>query len=197
MTLSVTIETVYQILRYVWGPIGVNASAAAFGAYDSYARTIVGWLDRGCSAQELETLLIKIETDSMGLSQTPSPSRTEAVTALMALREPPSKAVFYSGKTVREVRWYLSDYDLPETLIWARLRVFDDGTADASFSIDGTAFGFIAERYASYLLGEDEYVCFSDFDDEDDASHGTDRHSIVPPSWVDPPDKPFEFLGTY
>lgn len=194
--LSVRIEAVRQVLWEVWDPIGVNASTGAFGEYDSYAPAIVSLLARGCSARELETHLIKLETGSMGLSQVPSPRRVEAVAALMALRVS-SKAAFYSGKAVRKVLWYLHDCDLPETLVWARLRVFDDGSADATFSEDGTAFGFINEKYASYLLGEDEYVCFSHFDDEDDVSYGTDRHSIAPPSWVDRPRKPFEFLGTY
>ena len=109
----------------------------------------------------------------------------------------PSKVQFYQGKTVRKVLWYLHDNDLPRTLTWARLRVFDDGSADSTFSLDGVAYGFVEEAYASYLLAEDEYVCFSTFDDEDDANWETDRHCITPPEWTDPPDKPFEFLGTY
>jgi hypothetical protein len=108
-----------------------------------------------------------------------------------------TKSEFYRGKTVQKVLWYLHDCDLPEKLSWGRLRVFDDGSADATFSIDGPAYGFVEECYASYILTEDECVCFSEFDDEDDAFHSTDRHRIAIPAWVDPADKPFEFLGTY
>ena len=108
-----------------------------------------------------------------------------------------TKAEFYKGKTVHKVLWYLHDCDLPEKLQWARLRVFDDGSADATFSVDGPAYGFVEQCYAGYILTEDEYVCFSEFDDEDDASYGTDRRRIAVPSWVDPVDKPFEFLGRY
>ncbi|HVJ16425.1 MAG TPA: hypothetical protein VM686_13380 [Polyangiaceae bacterium] len=109
----------------------------------------------------------------------------------------PTKSQFYQGKTVVSVFWYLHDCDLPEKLTWARLRVFDDGSADSTFSADSTAFGFVEECYASYILTEDEYVCFSTFDDENDVRHGTSRHEITPPDWIDGPDKPFEFLGTY
>ena len=109
----------------------------------------------------------------------------------------PTKSEFYAGKTIQKVRWYLNDGDLPERLVWARLRVFDDGSADATFSTDGPSYGFVGENYAGFILTEDEYVCFSDFDDEDDILHGTERLRIVVPVWVDPPDKPFEYLGTY
>jgi len=196
--VSLMTKAVRQILWDVWDPIGVNKSPGAFGEYDSYAPKVVSLLAGGCSPRELETHLSKLETTSMGLPMALSQGRQEAVSALTALRElGSSKTAFYGGKGVRKVLWYLHDCDLPEELHWARLRIFEDGSADATFSEEGTAFGFINEKYASYLLGEDEYVCFSRFDDEDDACYGTDRHSIVPPSWVDRPDKQFEFLGTY
>jgi hypothetical protein len=95
------------------------------------------------------------------------------------------------------VLWYLHDNDVPENLSWARLRVFDDDSADCTFSNEGVAFGFVDERSARHLLTEDEYVCFGRFGDEDDAEYGTDRHRIEPPDWSDPPDKRFEYLGTY
>ena len=102
-----------QILWEFWHPIGVNKSTGAFGEYDSYAPTIVSLLHRGCSAEELETHLIKLEASSMGLSNAP------------------------------------------------------------------------------------RHVCFSRFDDEDDAYYGIDGYSIALPSWVDSPDKQFESLGAY
>jgi hypothetical protein len=110
---------------------------------------------------------------------------------------PRGKGEFYLGKTVRTVLWFLHEVELPGNLNWARLRVFDDGSADCTFSNEGVAFAFVDERSAVHLLTEDEYVCFSRFDDEDDAEYGTNRRTIVPPTWVDAPDKPFEYLGTY
>jgi len=110
---------------------------------------------------------------------------------------PQNKAEFYDGKMVTKVLWYLHEVELPGSLRWARLRVFDDGSADCTFSNEGVAFAFVDQRSATHLLTEDEYVCFSTFDDENDAEYGTNRRTIVPPTWVDPPDKPFEYLGTY
>jgi hypothetical protein len=77
------------------------------------------------------------------------------------------KARFYRGKAGRVVLWYLHEPDLPSSLSWARLSVFSDGSADCTFSAEGTAYGFESETYASYLLTEDEYVCASKFDDRD------------------------------
>jgi hypothetical protein len=65
-----------------------------------------------------------------------------------------SKADFYRGKTIRRVLWYLHHPGLPDTLQWARLRIFHDGTADSTFSLDGKAYGFADESYASYILTE-------------------------------------------
>lgn len=110
---------------------------------------------------------------------------------------PQSKSEFYAGKAVGKTLWYLHEIELPGSLRWARLRVFDDGSADCTFSNEGVAFAFVDERSARNLLIEDEYVCFSRFDDEDDAEYGTNRHALEPPTWVDPSDKPFEYLGTY
>lgn len=114
-------------------------------------------------------------------------SGTEAVT----------KADFYRGKAVRRVLWYLHDPDLPETLHWARARVFDDGTADSTFSIEGVAYGFEDEISARHILSEDEYVCFSLFDEDDERETGVLRAATSVPDWQDPPEKPFEYLRTY
>jgi len=108
-----------------------------------------------------------------------------------------SKAQFYDGKAVQKVLWFLHHPDLPQVLNWARLRVFDDGTADSTFCVDGVAYGFENEDYAGYILTEDEYVCLSTFDDEDEKETGIRRADVHPPDWVDPPEKPFKYLGTY
>jgi hypothetical protein len=107
-----------------------------------------------------------------------------------------SKADFYRGKVVAKVLWYLHDPDLPAKLNWARLRVFSDGSADSTFA-DGPLYGFDNEAYAGYILTEDEYVCFSTFDDEDERDTGIRTADIVPPDWSDAPDRPFEYLGIY
>jgi hypothetical protein len=108
-----------------------------------------------------------------------------------------TKEQFYAGKTVVRVLWYLHDPDLPSALNWARLRVFDDGTAESTFSVEGVAYGFENESYASYILGEDEYVCFSAFDEDNENETGIRRANTRLPEWTDSDDKPFEYLGTY
>lgn len=107
-----------------------------------------------------------------------------------------SKADFYSGKVVDKVVWYLHDPDLPTKLVWARLRVFSDGSADSTFS-DGPLYGFDSETFASYLLTEDEYRCFSGLDEEDERDLGIRLPDLEPPHWHDTDDKPFEYLGIY
>jgi hypothetical protein len=48
-----------------------------------------------------------------------------------------------------------------------------------------------------YILTEDEYVCLSTFDDEDEKETGIRRADVSPPDGADPPEKPFKYLGTY
>jgi hypothetical protein len=107
------------------------------------------------------------------------------------------KARFYRGTAIDRVLWYLHEPDLPASLNWARLRVFTNGSADSTFSAEGKSYGFENEAYASCILTEDEYVCFSKFDDEDERALGIRSADVVPPEWLDLPSKPFEYLGTY
>ena len=108
-----------------------------------------------------------------------------------------TKAEFYSGKHVTEVEWWLHDCDLPQHLTWARLRVFNDGTADSTFDPQGKLFGFENRNYASFILSEDEYVCFNHMDEEDEPAYGIRLAETHPPQWTDDPDQPFEYLGSY
>ncbi len=108
-----------------------------------------------------------------------------------------SKVDFYRGKVVDRILWYLHEPDLPTRLLWARLRVFVDGSADSTFSEDGLLYGFDSERFASYILTEDEYRCFSRFDEEDERDFGIRIVDIEPPIWDDTDSKPFEYLGIY
>jgi hypothetical protein len=85
-TWKPTLETVRRILWLDWDPIGVNDHPDAVDEYDSYAPGIVSMLARGCSADELDLHLSRIETDSMGLSQTPGASRATVVQKLLTLQ---------------------------------------------------------------------------------------------------------------
>jgi hypothetical protein len=107
------------------------------------------------------------------------------------------KARFYDGKEIAEVEWWLHSCDLPDHLTWARLRVFDDGTADSTFGPSGKLYGFENREYASYILSEDEYECFNRMDEEDEREYGIRLVEVQPPRWEEDPDQPFEYLGTY
>ena len=108
-----------------------------------------------------------------------------------------TKSQFYYNKRVAEVEWWLDDCALPGTLSWARLRVFDDGTADSAFDPQETLYGFESRNYAGHILAEDEYVCFNRMDAEDEREYGIVLAEIEPPHWAENADQQFEYLGTY
>lgn len=118
-----------------------------------------------------------------------------------------TKAEFYRGRTVAIKQWWLHDCDLPDRLQWARLRVFDDGRADACFDPTERLYGFDCERYAGYFLSEDEYIRFDHIEDEDirlrsiNAEDELKYYSLLrsaqPPNWETSSDQSFEYLGTY
>ena len=58
-------------------------------------------------------------------------------------------------------------------------------------------YGFENRDYASYILLEDEFVCFTHWDETDEIEYGLSRTAIQPPDWKDDPARPFEYLGTY
>lgn len=107
-----------------------------------------------------------------------------------------SKDDFYCDKTVPTVECWLHSCDLPE-LTWARLRVFNDGTADSCFCESCKLLGFENQDYAGYILSEDEYICFKDMDEEDEREYGIQIKAITPPVWHDYSEQKFEYLGTY
>lgn len=101
------------------------------------------------------------------------------------------------SKTIVEVEWWLEWAALPDRLTWARLRVFQDGSADVSFGPDGKIYGFESRIYAGCFLSEDEFQPLATMDEEDEAEYGIIVNSLVPPEWEDGDNQPFEYLGTY
>ena len=106
------------------------------------------------------------------------------------------KRLFYEGKTLAKVEWWLSYCSEYPDLAWARLRVFTDGSADAAFE-ESKVYGFDERNFASYFLGEDEYMPFDLMDEQDEADIGVKKADISPPSWSDDAGAEFEYLGTY
>jgi hypothetical protein len=59
---------VQEVLFREWDPIGVNANASCRDEYDSYARTICGWLRGGVDEYKLAAHLTQLQRVSMGMS---------------------------------------------------------------------------------------------------------------------------------
>ena len=108
-----------------------------------------------------------------------------------------TKAEFYKHKRVARVEWWLHDPDLPDGLAWARLRVFNDGTADSCFGDGTTLHGFLNADNADYILSEDEFVRLGDLLEDASEEVAARLHGASPPVWRDTPEQPFEYRGTY
>lgn len=106
------------------------------------------------------------------------------------------KRSFYEDKTLTTVEWWLSYGSEYPDLAWARLRVFSDGSADAAFD-ESKVYGFDERKYASYFLGEDEYIPLDSMDGQDEAEIGVKKSDVSPPTWADDAFAEFEYLGTY
>ncbi len=102
----------------------------------------------------------------------------------------------YPELTFAKVEWWLSYCSEYPNLAWARLRVFSDGSADAAFE-ESKVYGFDGREYASYFLGEDEYMPFDSIGEQDEADIGMKKADVSLPSWDDDTRAEFEYLGTY
>lgn len=95
-----------------------------------------------------------------------------------------------------ETEWWLNTEWLPEH-VWGRVRVFDDGTADACFKEGVTVYGFENRESAGYFLAQDDLSRFSDWGEAEEREFGIRLAEITPPTWIDPPDQDFVYVGTY
>jgi hypothetical protein len=94
---------------------------------------------------------------------------------------------FYRGKRVVYEEWFVNDLDL---VTWARLRVFDDGTADAwEF---GALAGFENEGYARHMIAEGHYV-----DSRELASLGEVPRCDPPIARASAAGQPFRYYGSW
>lgn len=103
---------------------------------------------------------------------------------------------FYRGKSLVRTEWWLESSLLPGTVVWARLRVFDDRASDVCFEDGAKTFGFKNEQYAEYFLGEDEFVSLSKLDGDDEVQYGISLVALVPPTWAEA-HADFEYIGVY
>jgi hypothetical protein len=74
--------------------------------------------------------------------------------------------------------WWLAT--LGRTIVWARLRVRDAGTAEI-FDSDGNTLAYDSEDTARAALMDAEFVSFDGLDDDDAALRGFTLSEVVPP----------------
>ncbi len=78
--------------------------------------------------------------------------------------------------------WWLAT--LGRTLVWARLRVREAGTAEV-FDSDGNTLAYDSEDTARAALMDAEFVAFDGLDAEDALARGFDLDEIAPPQGDD------------
>lgn len=74
--------------------------------------------------------------------------------------------------------WWLAT--LGRTLVWARLRVREAGTAEV-FDSDGNTLAYDSEDTARAALMDAEFIAFDGLDAEDAAARGFRLDEIAPP----------------
>ena len=75
-------------------------------------------------------------------------------------------------------QWWLAT--LGRTIVWARLRVREGGTAEV-FDSDGNTLGYDSEDTARAVLMDAEFVAFDGLDDDDARARGFDLEEVQPP----------------
>jgi hypothetical protein len=78
--------------------------------------------------------------------------------------------------------WWLAT--LGRTVVWARLRVREAGTAEV-FDSDGNTLAYDSEDTARAALMDAEFVAYEGLDAEDAAERGFALDELVPPSGDD------------
>ena len=76
-------------------------------------------------------------------------------------------------------QWWVAS--LGDTLIWARLRVHDSGTAEV-FDAAGETLLYDDEDAAHAALLDAEFRAYDGLDDDDAAALGFDLESVAPPN---------------
>ena len=79
-------------------------------------------------------------------------------------------------------QWWLAS--LGRTVVWARLRVREAGTAEV-FDSDGNTLAYDSEDTARAMLMDAEFVAFDGLDEDDALERGFSLAEIAPPSGND------------
>lgn len=75
-------------------------------------------------------------------------------------------------------QWWLAT--LGRTIVWARLRLRESGTAEV-FDSDGNTLSYDSEDSARAALMDAEFIAFDGLDAEDASTRGFDLEEIQPP----------------
>lgn len=75
-------------------------------------------------------------------------------------------------------QWWLAT--LGRTVIWARLRVLDAGTAEV-FDSDGNTLPYDSEDSARAALMDAEFTALDGMDEDDAAARGLSLEELIPP----------------
>lgn len=75
-------------------------------------------------------------------------------------------------------QWWLAS--LGRTVVWARLRVREAGTAEV-FDSDGNTLAYDSEDTARGMLMDAEFVAFDGLDEEDALARGFSLDELAPP----------------
>ncbi len=77
-----------------------------------------------------------------------------------------------------DTQWYVAS--LGRTLVWARLRLLDAGTAEV-FDSDGNTLAYDSDDTARAALFDAEFVAFDGLDEDDALARGFSLHEVSPP----------------
>ena len=83
-----------------------------------------------------------------------------------------------TGDDALRTEWWLAS--LGRTLVWARLRVRDAGTAEV-FDSDGNTLAYDTEDSARAALMDAEFVAFDGLDEDDALARGFSLDEVSPP----------------
>ncbi len=83
-----------------------------------------------------------------------------------------------NGNTATDGQWWLAT--LGRTIVWARLRVREAGTAEV-FDSDGNTLPYDSEDSARAALMDAEFVAWDGLDEQDALERGFSLTEIAPP----------------
>jgi len=71
-----------EVLHYIWDPVGIAGAPGARDEYDSYLPQVFKLLREGAGEDQIADYLVRIETESMGMSPNRAGAKNAATTLL-------------------------------------------------------------------------------------------------------------------